>query len=122
MTSALAAATLNKSVLLLNGALGSCKLTSKFCIEKYCTYTKLHQCHNNNPQLNFTQLPRINFPELWAHSWNLGKFASRKDNLLHSIPLVWLASNSYTSDGDMQVTKLNGLFEPFMTNINGLQI
>ena len=61
MASVLVAAIVNKSALLLNGALGSSKLTLKCCLENYCAYAKFSQCHNSNPQSNFTQQPRINF-------------------------------------------------------------
>ena len=61
MASVLAAAIVNESALLLNGALGSSKLTLKCCLENYCAYAKFSQCHNSNPQSNFTQQPRINF-------------------------------------------------------------
>ena len=69
-----------KVFVLLNGAPGSSKLT----LEKYYVHTKFSQCHNIDPQPNFLQYPRIIFSDLWAHSWNLGKFALRENNPLYS--------------------------------------
>ena len=48
---------------LLNGALRSTILA----LEKHYICAKFHQCHNSNPQSNFIQHSKINFPELYAH-------------------------------------------------------
>ena len=48
--------------------------------EHNCAQTKFF---NSNPQSNFIQQPRIDFPKLWAYLWNSRKFAPRKNNLLY---------------------------------------
>ena len=76
MTSALAAAVVVKEFCcLIEPWIGCSKLTS----EKYYAHTKFCQFHNGDPQLNFIQHPKTNFPELWACSGNLGKFPPREN-------------------------------------------
>ena len=77
--------------LLLGEALGS----SRLILEKYYARTSFCQCHYNDPQSNFTQQPRINFPEFWTHLWNSRNSTPRENNLLYGSYTYHVSENTY---------------------------